>query len=88
MVFGRANEKRLALRSHVAPGIHLQADRRALKQIALNLLSNAVKFTPEGGAVTVQGRVRDGMVTIAIKDNGIGIPTSAGMTIRSNFIPR
>jgi two-component system, cell cycle sensor histidine kinase PleC len=48
-----------------------------LKQIALNLLSNAVKFTPDGGAVTVKGRVRSGKVTIAIDDNGIGIPKEA-----------
>jgi two-component system, cell cycle sensor histidine kinase PleC len=77
VVSGRANEKRLKLKSNIARGIHLQADRRALKQIALNLLSNAVKFTPEGGAVTVKGRARGAMVTIAIKDNGIGIPKDA-----------
>jgi two-component system cell cycle sensor histidine kinase PleC len=77
VVWGRANEKHLVLKSQIAPGIHLHADRRALKQIALNLLSNAVKFTPEGGAVTVEGRVRGGMVTVAIKDNGIGIPKDA-----------
>ena len=77
VVWGRATEKHLALKSHVAPAIHLRADRRALKQIALNLLSNAVKFTPEGGAVTVEGRVRGGMVTIAFIDNGIGIPKDA-----------
>jgi two-component system, cell cycle sensor histidine kinase PleC len=53
------------------------ADRRALKQIALNLLSNAVKFTPDGGSVTVQGRLRGDLVTIAISDNGIGIPKDA-----------
>ena len=56
VVSGRAGDKRLALTSHVTPGIRLKADRRALKQIALNLLSNAVKFTPDGGAVTVRGR--------------------------------
>ena len=56
VVWGRANEKHLVLNSHIAPGIRLKADRRALKQIVLNLLSNAVKFTPEGGAVTVRGR--------------------------------
>jgi two-component system cell cycle sensor histidine kinase PleC len=77
VVSGRANEKRLTLNSHIAPGITLNADRRALKQIALNLLSNAVKFTPDGGAVTVRGRARAGMVTIAIEDNGIGIPKDA-----------
>jgi len=77
VVWGRATEKRLTLTSRVAAGVKLNADRRALKQIALNLLSNAVKFTPEGGAVTVYGRRRGGMVTIAIADNGIGIPKEA-----------
>jgi len=77
VVWGRAMEKKLKLSAQVAPDIHLKADRRALKQIALNLLSNAVKFTPDGGAVTVRGRVRGGMVTIAIEDNGIGIPKEA-----------
>ena len=60
--------------SQVDPTLHLRADRRALKQIALNLLSNAVKFTPDGGTVKLDGRIRGGMVTIAIEDNGIGIP--------------
>jgi two-component system cell cycle sensor histidine kinase PleC len=77
VVGGRASEKRLTLNSEITSGIKLQADRRALKQIALNLLSNAVKFTAEGGAVSVRGRMRGGMVTVAIQDNGIGIPKDA-----------
>jgi two-component system cell cycle sensor histidine kinase PleC len=77
VVWQRASEKHLDLRSDIAPGIRLKADRRAVKQIGLNLLSNAVKFTPDGGAVTVHGRVRGGMVTIAIDDTGIGIPKDA-----------
>ena len=77
VIWGRASEKHLAVNSHVEPGIHLRADRRALKQIALNLLSNAVKFTPDGGAVKVRGRLRGALVTIAIADNGIGIPKDA-----------
>jgi len=77
VVSTRAGEKHLNLSVEIEPGLALNADRRALKQIALNLLSNAVKFTPEGGAVTVYGRERGGMVTIAIKDNGIGIPKIA-----------
>jgi two-component system cell cycle sensor histidine kinase PleC len=77
VVSTRAGEKKLKLAAAVDPGILLNADRRAVKQIALNLLSNAVKFTPDGGAVTVRGRRRGGMVTIAIADNGIGIPKAA-----------
>jgi two-component system cell cycle sensor histidine kinase PleC len=77
VVSTRASEKRLTIKAEVEPGIHLNADRRALKQITLNLLSNAVKFTPDGGAVTVQGRLRSGAVIIGIRDNGIGIPRQA-----------
>src|SRR6202167_2188450 len=77
VVSTRAGEKHLFLNSHIDPDIMLKADRRAVKQIALNLLSNAVKFTPDGGAVTVRGRLRGGMVSIAIEDNGIGIPKDA-----------
>jgi two-component system cell cycle sensor histidine kinase PleC len=77
VVFGRANEKGVKLSSHVSRALTLTADRRALKQIALNLLSNAVKFTPDGGSVTVHGRLRGGSVTFAISDNGIGIPKDA-----------
>jgi two-component system cell cycle sensor histidine kinase PleC len=77
VVWGRAHEKRLVLKSDIAPAIALKADRRALKQITLNLLSNAVKFTPEGGTVAVRGHVRAGTVTIVIQDSGIGIPKDA-----------
>jgi two-component system cell cycle sensor histidine kinase PleC len=77
VVSARADDKNLTLRAEIAPAIHFRADRRALKQIALNLLSNAVKFTPAGGQVTVKGRISAGIITIAIKDTGIGIEKAA-----------
>ena len=77
VVSTRAEAKRLALNVEVSAAVRLRADRRALKQIVLNLLANAVKFTPEGGCVTVRGRASAGTATIAIEDNGIGIPKEA-----------
>ncbi len=77
VVSARAQDKHLTLASRIAPGIRIKADRRALKQIALNLLSNAVKFTPEGGHVTVRGRLAGPCVLIAISDTGIGIARDA-----------
>ena len=77
VVAGPASEKRITLKADITPAIYLRADRRALKQVALNLLSNAVKFTPEGGVVTVTGRSRAGIITIAIEDTGIGIAKDA-----------
>jgi two-component system, cell cycle sensor histidine kinase PleC len=77
VVNGRAQEKHLTLKVEVDPSIRLNADRRALKQIAINLLSNAVKFTPEGGRIIVHGRLSAGAITVAIEDTGIGIPRHA-----------
>jgi len=85
VVSTRASEKNLSLSADVDPAIQLNADRRAIKQIALNLLSNAVKFTPDGGGVTVRGRSRAGAIIIAIEDNGIGIPRDALRTLGRPF---
>jgi two-component system, cell cycle sensor histidine kinase PleC len=73
VVAGRAEDKNLTLEADIEQAISLVADRRAIKQIAVNLLSNAVKFTPEGGKVTVRGRVRENHIHLMIADTGIGI---------------
>jgi two-component system, OmpR family, sensor histidine kinase SenX3 len=39
-----------------------------------NLLENAVKYSDPGGSVAVTSALHDGMVTIAVADNGVGIP--------------
>ncbi|MBM2824615.1 MAG: Histidine kinase [Dehalococcoidales bacterium] len=49
------------------------ADERRLKQVMFNLLSNAVKFTPDGGAITVEGRRHDNELVVSVSDTGVGI---------------
>ncbi len=55
------------------------ADGARLTQILWNLLKNSIKFTPEGGTITVQSRLRPArptvpeQVTIEVHDTGIGI---------------
>ena len=73
VVSGRAENKHLTLRAQTQADMHIVADRRAMKQIALNLLSNAVKFTPDGGTVTVRTRRLENSVMLMIADTGIGI---------------
>ena len=51
------------------------ADRDRLAQILINLVDNAVKYTPKGGRVWLEGRLREpGVVEVAVCDTGTGIP--------------
>jgi two-component system phosphate regulon sensor histidine kinase PhoR len=53
----------------------VKADRDKVYQVVLNVLDNAVKFTPEGGSVSMTAKsVEDGMVELAIRDTGSGVP--------------
>jgi len=53
--------------------LEVDADRRALKQIALNLISNALKFTPRDGSVTVTAQAVGGDFELIVADTGVGI---------------
>ncbi|HYD55995.1 MAG TPA: response regulator [Burkholderiales bacterium] len=51
--------------------LHADADR--LVQVFCNVLNNAAKYTPEGGRISVAAVERDGVATVTVRDNGIGI---------------
>ncbi len=51
----------------------LQADHSRLVQTFANILSNAVKFTPAGGNIGVHVQVQGDVLTVRIKDSGIGL---------------
>lgn len=48
-------------------------DAGKIGQVMENLLSNAVKFSPGGGVINVSGSAFDREVTIAVRDEGIGM---------------
>jgi len=52
----------------------VRADRRAVEHVLTNLIDNAVKYTREGGEIRLATGATDGVVTIDVSDNGIGIP--------------
>lgn len=74
LVRGRAHDKGVELSGLLPPdAMIVEADKRALKQMALNLLSNAVKFTPEGGTVTVTLEAVGPYLELIVADTGVGI---------------
>lgn len=61
------------------------ADPARLYQAFRNLLNNAIKFTPDGGKITVDGRLMSGFIEVTITDTGIGIPPEHQETIFEKF---
>jgi cell cycle sensor histidine kinase DivJ len=71
---GQAERAGVQLRGALPPEpLEIDADRRAVKQIALNLLSNALKFTPRGGSVTLTLQGAGDVLEIIVSDTGVGI---------------
>ncbi len=70
----QAQDKGVDLRADLgAAPLVVDADRRALKQIAINLLSNALKFTPGGGRVDASLHAASGALELVVADTGVGI---------------
>ena len=53
---------------------HVRADAEQLKRALVNLVDNAVSATPAGGFVRITARVEKGRATLAVADQGPGIP--------------
>jgi signal transduction histidine kinase len=86
LVRERATRHGITLTQTVAAGVgDIVADERKVKQILLNLLSNAVKFTPAGGRVDLTVTAAEGVVTIAVRDTGIGIAPQDQAAIFEGF---
>ncbi|HAA16470.1 MAG TPA: hypothetical protein DCE41_34095 [Cytophagales bacterium] len=69
----KANEKKVHLETHIAPGILVWADHNALATILRNLVSNALKFTHTDGTIKVMAKKALPYIQITVKDTGIGI---------------
>ena len=59
----------------IDPTLTVLGDRRQLVNALDNLLENAVKYSDHGSSVRVSASVDAGLLTLAVEDHGIGIPT-------------
>ena len=66
---------------------NIRSDETRLKQILFNLISNAIKFTQSGGvSVKVNFDSRENLVSITVKDTGIGMTPEVQQRIFSPFV--
>ena len=68
-----ADEKNIKL-TLSGPSIEIVCDKTMLRQALSNLISNAIKFSKPDSEVLISSVFNANYITIAIKDEGIGIP--------------
>ena len=54
-------------------GQRVRLDRRRVVQVLVNLVSNAHKYSPDGTTITMEGRIHDDNLQMAVVDQGVGI---------------
>ena len=68
-----AEEKPVAVQTHLPAACEVRADGIRLRQVLANLLDNAIKYTPANGRVTISVREEPQSATVNFHDTGIGI---------------
>jgi two-component system sensor histidine kinase SenX3 len=71
-----ADDRNIELVRGPISGVSVVGDRTHLIMAVHNLLENAINYSPDGTTVSITTEVLDGIVSISIVDQGIGIPES------------
>jgi signal transduction histidine kinase len=83
----RITDRRHALETRISPApITVTVDSLRMVQVISNLLNNAARYTPPGGHIELSCSSDASGATIAIKDNGIGIPPELLPTVFDMFV--
>jgi len=69
-----ADNRKMAFKVSVPESLPtMKGDPLRLGQVIQNLCTNAIQYTPEKGAVYLKVQLTPGMVTVSVRDTGIGI---------------
>ena len=80
-----AESRRISLDLGVIESARVVGDRAQLIVAVHNLIENAINYSPDNTKVSITARKRDGLVEIAVADQGIGIPDSEQNRIFERF---
>jgi K+-sensing histidine kinase KdpD len=64
----------------------IRVDARAVGEVLYNLIENAVKYSPAGTTITITATREDGRISIAVADEGKGIPVEMRDLIFEKFV--
>jgi two-component system phosphate regulon sensor histidine kinase PhoR len=70
----RATARQVALVVSCDPGVSAEANPSLLEKALVNLVDNAIEYSNPGTRVSIEVRADADAVTLAVRDQGIGIP--------------
>ncbi len=74
MLLPMAEQREISMRSSIAPGAAVLADRQRLRQVLMNVGSNAIKYNRQRGCVDVRAEHQpDGTILLTLQDDGVGM---------------
>lgn len=68
-----AHQKDVRLVAETLTDTKLRGDELKLLRMLRNIVDNGIKYTQAGGTVEISSELNDGMVTILVRDTGVGI---------------
>ena len=75
----------ITVQTDLQPDVTAMADMDLIMSLIQNLVSNACKYGRENGHVRVTLRQADGQITLAVSDDGIGIPAEKQARVFDRF---
>src|SRR3989344_2330668 len=70
----KATEKELNLSVQLVKDLPMVfADWNKIREVLTNLVGNSLKFTPGGGKISINFKVKDSFVDTSVTDTGVGI---------------
>jgi signal transduction histidine kinase len=80
-----AERKSIDIELHECVSATVRGDRELMEYAVYNLLTNAVKYSPVETKVDVTASLRDGLLSVAIQDEGIGMTAEELKKIGQKF---
>ena len=81
----KLDQKNINVVRHIPQKMRVLCDNEHLRRVFINLISNAIKWSPEDDAITVSATADGEEVSVAIFDNGPGVPEDQRERIFERF---